>query len=398
MVLAALVLPARPLYGSAPAPDPAQGTPPGGTEGVSPETAQDQDLQSLDTSGVRQMLDEINRQVGDYAPPLRLDDFLNFFRQRDLGYSFTRLGQGLLSYLFHEVLANSRLLGRLVVLAVLAALLQNLQSAFERESVGKFAYYVVYLVLVVLALGGFGVAMTAARDAIKDLTTFMWALLPVLIALLAGTGAVTLAGLFHPAMIATINLVSLAAREVVFPLLFFAAVIEIVGSLSDSFKISNLAGFLRQASLTILGGMFSLFLGVAIIQGAAGSVADGITLRTAKFMAASFVPVIGKMFGDAAELVIGSSVALKSAVGLLGATAILVIAAFPLMKVVAVIIAYRLAAVIVQPVGAGRIVDCLNGIASALNLVFLAVATVALMFFIGTTMIVLAGNAAVMMR
>lgn len=358
----------------------------------------DEDLQSVDASGIQRLLDEVNRQISDYAPPLRLDDFVAFFRTRNLSYSFTRLGQGLISYLFHEVLANSRLLGRLVVLAVLAALLQNLQGAFERESVGKLAYLVVYLVLVVLALGGFGVAVTAARDVIGDLTTFMWALMPVLIALLAGTGAVTLAGLFHPAMILTINLVGLGVREIVFPLLFFAAVIEIVGSLSDSFKISNLSGFLRQVALTVLGGMFSLFLGVTVIQGAAGAVADGITLRTAKFMAASFVPVIGKMFGDAAELVIGSSLALKSAVGLLGATAILVIAAFPLLKVAAVIIAYRLAAVIVQPVGAGRIVDCLNGIANALNLVFLAVATAALMFFVGTTMIVLAGNAAVMMR
>ncbi|MHB0887040.1 MAG: stage III sporulation protein AE [Bacillota bacterium] len=404
--MAVLSLPVTPVYGadlgsppdaglSAP-PDTGLSAPP--DAGQAPLADPGADLESVDISGLQQLLDEVNRQLGGDVPPLRFQDFIGFMQTRGAGYSFTRLGQGILDYLFHEVLANSRLLGRLVVLAVLAALLQNLQSAFERESVGRLAYFVVYLVLVVLALGGFGVVVTAASDAIKDLTTFMWALLPVLIALLAGTGSVTLAGLFHPTMIATINVVSLAAREIVFPLIFFSAVIEIVGSLSDSFKISNLSGFLRQVSLTILGGMFSLFLGVTVIQGAAGSVADGFTLRTAKFMAASFVPVIGKMFGDAAELVIGSSLALKSAVGLLGSTAILVIAVFPLAKVVAVIIAYRLAAVIVQPVGAGRVVDCLNGIASALNLVFLAVATVALMFFVGTTMIILAGNAAVMMR
>ncbi|HEY3314768.1 MAG TPA: stage III sporulation protein AE [Bacillota bacterium] len=386
---------AGPVAAAAPV-DPAAPSPPAREPAI--ERSQEDDLNAVDMAGVQQMLDELNRQLGENAPPLKLDDFIGFFRGQSAGYGFAKLGRGIVNYLFREVLANSRLLGRLVILAVLAALLQNLQSAFERESVGKLAYFVVYLVMVVLAMGGFGVAVTAAKGVIDDLTSFMWALLPVLITLLAGTGAVTTAGLFHPAMIAAINLIGFLVRDVIFPLLFFAAVIEIVGSLSDSFKISNLSNFLRQASLAVLGALFSLFLGVVVIEGAAGSVADGVTLRTAKFMASSFIPVIGKMFGDAAELVIGGSLALKNAVGLMGATAVLVMTVFPLVKVAAVIVVYRLAAVIVQPVGAGRVVDCLNGIGNALNLVFVSVATVALMFFIGTTMILLAGNAAVMMR
>ena len=151
-------MPAAPAYCAGAeegtAPDAGQGVLPGADELTDPGA----DLESVDISGIQQLLDEVNQQLGDYAPPLKFEDFIGFMRTRGVGYSFTRLGQGLLDYLFHEVVANSRLLGRLVVLAVLAALLQNLQSAFERESVGRLACFVVYLVLVVLALGGFAYA------------------------------------------------------------------------------------------------------------------------------------------------------------------------------------------------------------------------------------------------
>ena len=39
---------------------------------------------------------------------------------------------GLLKYLFHELAANGKLLGTLIMLTIFSALLQSLQSAFQK--------------------------------------------------------------------------------------------------------------------------------------------------------------------------------------------------------------------------------------------------------------------------
>ena len=52
----------------------------------------------------------------------------------------------------------------------------------------------------------------------------------------------------------------------------------------------------------------------------------------------------------------------------------------------------------IEPIADGRIVDSLNDMAKSLILVFVAVLSVAIMFFIVVTIIISTGNITVMMR
>ena len=57
---------------------------------------------------------------------------------------------------------------------------------------------------------------------------------------------------------------------VVFPLLFFSAVLHIASSFSDRFKVTQLANLLRTVGAGLLGVMLTVFLGVISVQGATG--------------------------------------------------------------------------------------------------------------------------------
>lgn len=377
-------------------PGPGQ-SPPTQTEDPSRKLIQEQ-LQTLDTSELQAILDQVNREMEGYLPEMKLGDIIGSVTDGGPTLDLSGLLRGMLRYLFREVVANWALLGQLIILAVICAVLQNLQSAFDSEATGKVAYTVCYLVLVILAITSFAVAIGSARGIIDRLVSFMLALLPTLLALLAGMGGITSAGIFHPLMIAATHLVSTVIVNVVFPLLFLAAILEIISGINENFKVTGLAALFRQGSLTLLGLGFSLFLGVMAVKGAAGAVADGVTLRTGKFLANTFIPVVGKMFSDAAELVIGSSLLIKNAIGAAGAAAIFFIVIFPLLKIVSIVLIYRLAASLIQPVGGTPIVNCLNSIANSLTLVCVSVAVAALMFFVAVTVIIGAGNMTVMMR
>ncbi len=292
-----------------------------------------------------------------------------------------------------ELRASMGLLGKLLVLVVLAGVLRQIQGAFESEAVGRIADAVVFLALGALCLAGFGIAADLARRAIADLSSFMVALLPALVGLLAAGGSVTTAGLMHPLMVAAVNAVGLAVRAVVFPLALLAAVIDLVGAFAPSFKLSSLSALMRQIAVGVMGLLFTAFLGVVAVSGAAGSVADGVALRTGKYAIKTFVPVIGGMFADAAELVLTSGWLLRSGLGLLGLVAVAVLVAVPILKMLALWAIYRVGGAVAQPVGGEGVAQVLGGVGSALVLLTLAVATVGLMCFLSLAVLVGAGSA-----
>lgn len=55
----------------------------------------------------------------------------------------------------------------------------------------------------------------------------------------------------------------------------------------------------------------TVLLGVISLQGTASAVADGVAIRTAKFVTGNFIPVVGRMFTDAADTVLTASLLLK---------------------------------------------------------------------------------------
>ena len=356
-------------------------------------------FRSLDTSAVERFLAEVSRSWEGYGPEISLWDFLEVYRGEEDGkYSLRSILQGLGRYLVREILANAGLLVTLVSMAVVAAILQNLQTAFAGEGSGKVAYWVVYMMLFGLAVTGFGLAVATARQAMETLNSFILAILPTLITVLISMGGVATAAIFQPLMVTLLSLSSNITATVVFPLAFLAAVLDIVSGLNENFRLTNLASLLRQASLAVMGFISTVFLGVVAVKGAAGAVADGLTMKTAKFVAGSFVPVIGKTISDAAELIMGSSLLLKNGLGILGSTVIFFIVIFPLIKILSLSWVYQIAAALVQPAGAGEVAKLLTSMSRSLQTLFAAVGIVALMFFISIAVIVGAANLSVMVR
>ena len=99
----------------------------------------------------------------------------------------------------------------------------------------------------------------------------------------------------------------------------------------------------------------TVFLGVISVQGTSSAVADGVTIRTAKFVTGNFIPVVGRMFTDAADTVINASVLLKNTVGMAGVIILLLITTFPAIKILIISFIYKLSASLLQPLGEVRL-------------------------------------------
>ncbi|QDR80810.1 stage III sporulation protein AE [Sporomusa termitida] len=354
-------------------------------------------LESTSVNHINQFIQEINKELTEEIPFLSTETIKDI-ATKGLTFNWETIANKLLSYFFKEVATNIHLLGKLLFLAVLCALLQNLQNSFEQSAISLLAYSVCFIFLSVIALSAFYQGLTLARETVSNMVGCMEALLPLLLSLLAGVGALTSAALLTPLMLLVVSATSVIVKDIVLPLLFLTAVLECVNYLSGSYKLSNLTGVLKQAGMMTLGLVLVVFIGIVSIQGVAGSVADGLTLRTAKYATATFIPVVGKMFADTVELVMGASLLLKNAVGIFGVLAIALICALPLIKLISLVVVIKIAGALIQPMGDEKMARCLDAMGNNLLLVFGALLTVALMFFLIVTMIIGAGSVAMMLR
>ncbi|GAA4709875.1 stage III sporulation protein AE [Brevibacillus fulvus] len=356
-----------------------------------------QQVEQLNTDRVEQFWQKTLQEYKGYLPDLQSPGFVQLLLQEG-ELSVAGVLKGLLKFALHEVLTNAKLLSSIIIITVIAMILEALQNAFERNTVTVVAYSITYLVLMVLAINSFHVAITYAKEAIGNMSDFMLAMIPLVIALLASVGNFVSASVFHPLIIFMINTSGILISTVVFPLLFLSALLSIASLFSERYRVTQLATLLRNIAMGVLGSFFTIFLSVISIHGATSAVTDGVTLRTAKYFTGNFVPIVGRMFSDAADTVLSASMLVKNAVGLAGVIILLLLCAFPAMKILVLAFIYNLSSAVLQPLGSSPIISALGTIGKSLLFVFAALAIVGLMFFFAITIIIAAGNISLMVR
>ena len=364
---------------------------------LSPQELVDEQLKSLDITELKQFWEDIKYKYGGFLPESQKGSLYDFI-SGEKKFSLKQWGLGIVKFAFQEFVANGKLLGSLIMLSIFSMFLQSMQNAFEKSAISKVAYSIVYMVLVIIALNSFHIAISYTNEAIGSMISFVLALVPLLLALIAASGGLISAAFFHPVVLFLMNMSGLFMQYIILPLLFLATLLSIVSTMSEQYKVSQLAALLRNWSIGLMGLFLTVFLGVVSVQGASAAVSDGITIRTAKFVTGNFIPVIGRMFTDATDTIVSASVLLKNTVGIAGVGILLIIVAFPAIKILMIAFIYKFAAAILQPLGGGPIITCLDIISKSVIYVFAALGIVSLMFFLCVTVIVAAGNLTMMIR
>ena len=375
----------------------------GGT--TSPVLAEETPLQSTESAGVTEQIDlsqmrgyleQLDADVQQAMPGFSLAKMFEDLKSGKLDLRPEKLGQTLVEILGREILSSAPLIGKLLILAVLCAVLGQLQVAFG-GSVGKIAQVMTYLVLLSLALTSFQEALGVATGTIDRMVGLMQTLFPVMLTLLISMGNLTSAALFKPLIMGSLTVLATMIKTVVLPLYFLAAVLRLFNHISEQFKLSKLAGLLEFAGKLSLGVIMTVFIGVMTVQGVTGGVTDSVVFRTAKY-SADLVPVVGKFFKDAVELVITSGLLLKNAVGMIALFAIIVICVGPVVKLLAMILVFRVSAALIEPLGEKALADSLQDMSKSMIFILVTVASVGIMFFMTVAVVIGTGNLSVMLH
>jgi len=372
-------------------------TPPALAEDVNSQTPENIELmQQVDLSQMRGFLEQLDSDVQKTMPGFSLTNMFDDLKTGKLDLRPEKLGRTLLAVLGREVISSAPLIGKLLMLAVLGAVLGQLQVAFG-GNVGKTAQVMTYLVLLSLALTSFQEALGVATSTIDRMVGLMQTLFPVMLTLLISMGNLTSAALFKPLIMGSLTVLATIIKTVVLPLYFLAAVLKLFNHISEQFKLSKLAGLFEFTGKVCQGIIMTVFIGVMTVQGVTGGVADSVVFRTAKY-SADLVPVVGKFFKDAVELVITSGLLLKNAIGIIALLAIIVICLGPVIKILAMILIFRVSAALIEPLGEKALANSLQDMSKSLIYILVTVASVGVMFFMTVAVVVGTGTFSVMLH
>lgn len=124
----------------------------------------------------------------------------------------------------------------------------------------------------------------------------------------------------------------------------------------------------------------------------------GLTAKTTKAAISNFVPVVGKILGDAVDTVIGCSNILKNAIGTVGVIVIIGICVLPIIKLAILTITYHITAALCQPIADAKIVDLLSQIGDTFKILLAMLISISVMLIIGITLVIKISNSGLMYR
>lgn len=278
------------------------------------------------------------------------------------------------------------------------SILKSISEGLENKSISQITYYVQYILIVTLIMGNFADIIKMVKTSIESLVGFMNSLVPLLITLMLTTGNVASASLLEPIILFIITFIGNFITTIIVPFVLIGAVLSIVSKVSNRVQVDKLSKFFNSTVVWVLGIVLTIFVGVISVEGSLSSTVDGITAKTAKAAVSNFIPVVGKILGDAVDTVIGCSNVLKNAVGIVGVIIIIGICIVPIIKLATLMGLYYLAGAICQPIADEKIVKLLEQMGSTFKILLAIMCSVSVMLIIGTTLVINITNSGLMYR
>lgn len=289
-------------------------------------------------------------------------------------------------------------LGSIVVIIVIHSILKSISEGLENKSISQITYYVQYILIVTLIMTNFADILSMVRTSINSLVGFMNSLIPLLITLMLTTGNIASAGIIEPIILFIITFIGNFITAVLIPFVLISNVLAIVSKISSRVQVEKLSKFFNSSVVWILGIVLTLFVGVLSVEGSLSSTVDGITAKTTKAAVTNFIPVVGKILGDAVDTVIGCSNVLKNAVGIVGVIVIVCICIGPVVKLAVLMGLYYLAGAVCQPIADEKIVKLLEQMGDTFKMLLAIMCSVSVMLIVGTTLVIKITNSGLMYR
>ncbi|MBC7960031.1 MAG: stage III sporulation protein AE, partial [Vallitaleaceae bacterium] len=289
--------------------------------------------------------------------------------------------QLLFTSVYRDVLDNTALIVRILIISVIAAFFKTMTSAFENKQIAEMGFFVVFLLITTAVIQSYNILNGTANDLIVNMITFIEALVPSLLSVTVLSGATISSVMFSEAIIMLIGIINGFVKTILLPFLYILIIFVVLNTITDESSLSKMIALLKKGYEWTLKIMLWLFIGIFGLQSFGLPVVDGLITRTTK-QSLGIVPVVGSTLSEISDIVLGCGTVIKNAFGVGAIIAIILIALTPVVKIAVIALAYKVSAAFIEPISEGRLVTCLSEIGDVCFLLLGTVLLVVLLFVI----------------
>lgn len=364
---------------------------------ISIADAEDEVINSqMDSFNISNFIDEANKYSNDILKDIDIQELLNNAIKGELDTN--QLLKNIFPLLGTEIKEALKVMGSILIIVLIHSVLKSISDNLNNKSVAQITYYVQYILIATVIMTNFSSIITLTKEAVENMISFIQLLFPLLMTLMLASGSVVSVNLVQPIILFIINLISNIFQSIIIPIILVGTALAIVSKISDRIQIDKLSKFLKSSSVWVIGILLTIFVGVLSIEGTLGSSVDGITAKTAKAAVSSFIPVVGKVLGDAVDTVIGCSAILKNAIGIVGVIVVIAICITPILKLAIITIIYHLTAALCEPIADSKIVSLITQMADTFKILLAILCSISVMLIIGITLVINISNTGLMYR
>ena len=281
--------------------------------------------------------------------------------------AFDRIASLLLSSVRSEV---GGFLG-LCAFAVMCTLIRLCGTAFTEST--EVINYVCILCMSGYCYGYVSDTVRLVGRAISELDTFMTALLPITASLYTVSGNAASAVIHNAGIYTAMTIFEKINASLLTPLFNFCFALAIVCRVS-SVDLSGIVKFIKSFIVRTCVTLLTLLVSLLFFQNTFASAADSMAMRGVKY-AASFIPIVGALVGEATRTVAAGISLIKTTSGVFAAAVVLYTVSIPATVLVAKKILLSLCVVVCRITGSAEaeFIEEINSILSILLSILLSV-------------------------
>ena len=305
--------------------------------------------------------------------------------------NYSNFFASIFSNVIELVISYLPILSVIVAIGVLSNLLNGIKGKFNEKSTGNIVSLVCFFSAVTLIVSIVNNLSTKTGNSIFSMVKQMNVLFPILLTLMAATGATASVGAFQPVVAIMSTYIADIFNFYIMPLFMISFVFSIISNFSDSIKLDKFNSFIASLFKWSVGLIFTLFFAVFSIQGITAGSFDSISIRTTKYTIKSYVPVMGGYLSDGMDLILASSTLIKNAVGLVGILLIITTILSPLLELIIFSLLLKLVSAILQPMGS-RVSNFLSSTSKSTIMLSSSIIAIGFMYLISVGLIMSTSN------
>ena len=344
--------------------------------------------EQTESLGLQEITEDLSEETKDYLAKLNL-------RKLD-GRQILSLTPKQLWLLIKEMFVRGikaplSLFGALSAVILLCAAVQALKSGFHADGLERVFAAVSAMCIMAVILEPVTQCVQRVSQTVQDSAAFLNGYIPVFCGVLTVSGQPATAGIYHLLLFGASQVIAQAVSQLILPLIGIFLAFCFVGAMTPDLSLEKLSSALKKLIGWGLGLMLTVYVGLLGLQSMVAAGADSITMKTAKFVTSSFIPVIGSALSDAMMTARACLKLLKTSVGVYGIL-IAVLTFLPLfLEILCWYLSAQGAAMLGHLAGAKTPAKLMDGIADALGILLSILLLFCLLFIISTTIMLIVG-------